>query len=120
MSRAHVEDPAVIPVDPHDCLCGCPDEGAALGLLGLMSGLSEEHWCASWHMGLEYALWRAVAEPDARGLVTQRQAALLRLLSEEAGGWWIWHDALGTGESGPRFLPTDEWLARFRAYEATP
>lgn len=26
--------------------CDGPDEGAALGLLGLMTGISEEYWCA--------------------------------------------------------------------------
>ena len=32
----------------HDLLCDCPEDGAKLGLLALMAGISEECWCAGW------------------------------------------------------------------------
>ena len=86
-----------------------PEEGAQWGLLCLMTGISEGYWCASWLTGLELALWDAAyggERTDGMSMVTDRQAALLRLLSEEAGGWWVWD-----GEIGPRFLSLEEWRA---------
>ena len=76
-----------------------------MGLIALMTGLSEENWCAGWLSNMEYELWQV--KPGARfgmGEITERQATLLRLLSEEAGGWWVW---LG---DGPKFLTTTKWL----------
>lgn len=83
------------------------EEGAQYGLLCLMTGISEEFWAASWMDGLEWALWRMV-EGGSRGYglgkVTERQVQLLKLLSDECGGWWIWE-----GGQGPRFLRLDAW-----------
>lgn len=86
--------------------CGDATEGAALGLLALMTGISEEFWCAGWMMGLEYSLWRVEAGTRyGQGGISERQATLLRLLSEECDGWWMWveHD-------GPCFIRTEQWL----------
>ena len=91
--------------------------GAALGLLGLMTGLSEENWCAGWMSGLEYSLWR-IREceehpvPDSvagmgMGRVTDRQRDLLRLLSDECGGWWVSAEE----DYSIRFVPLDDWRA---------
>jgi hypothetical protein len=89
-------------------MCECADEGAALGLFALMSGLSEEIWCAGWLHGIEYDLWLVAigkgTDPNDRiRAVTDRQRRLLRLLYDEAGGWWIWKD-------GPQFVPAEKWL----------
>jgi hypothetical protein len=84
--------------------CDAADEGAALGLLGLMTGISEEYWCASWMDGLEFALWNAQdGALYGMGSLTPRQCMLLRLLSEECGGWWCWRD-------GPKFVSAADWL----------
>lgn len=85
-------------------------EGAAWGLLALMSGISEEYWCAGWMSGNELSLWRARQKGPMRygqGYITQRQCDLLRLLSEEAGGWWAWSD-----DTGSAFVPLEEWASR--------
>lgn len=107
----------VIPVDPDNLLCGDPEEGAATGLLALMSGLSEEHWAAGWILGNEHCLWQMVKGGDNRGMgmgsVTERQVMLLRLLHEECDGWWIWDD-----DQGPVFRSTEQWLATLA--KATP
>ena len=95
----------ILPVSPHDVLCDLPEEGAALGLLGLITGISEWGWCAGWMMGIEYDLW--LAEPGKKigqEFLTERQSTLLRLLSEEAGGWWRW-----TSEDGPKFVRLSDW-----------
>lgn len=83
------------------------EEGAQLGLLALMTGISEEYYCAGWMIGLEYACYAASKEGSidyGMGVITERQAILLRLLSEEAGGWWIWPDDVN---GGPIF--TKDW-----------
>lgn len=90
--------------DPNEIACGLPEEGAALGLLGLIKGISEDCWCAGWMSGIEYDLWGAAAgKPYGQGIITERQATLLRLLSEECDGWWCWQD------DGPKFIRRDEW-----------
>jgi hypothetical protein len=96
---------------PDGLFCEDAEEGARLGLLGPMTGISEERWCAGWLSNLEFILWRARnGEPSGFevGSATPRQAELLRLLSEEAGGWWVYEEA------GPVFLPMDEWLRRLQ------
>jgi hypothetical protein len=98
-------------MDPDKVKCDDAAEGARLGLLGIMTGISEDHWSAGWRADLEVELWRAckIGGPFeyGHGTVTQRQCALLWLLSEEAEGWWAYDR-----ERGPIFLPMDEWLDR--------
>ena len=84
--------------------CDTAGEGAAVGLLALMTGISEEYWCAGWMDGLEFALWCAPAGKQyGRGEITERQASLLRLLSAECDGWWCWKGV------SPAFVSTKEW-----------
>lgn len=108
----------MIPVDPNYVMCDATEEGAAMGLLGVMSGLSEEMWCAGWLSGLEHSMW-AIRQGGSRkfgmGEVSQRQADLLRLLSEECSGWWVWDDA-----KGPVFVRMSEWEKRLAALPAQP
>jgi hypothetical protein len=97
-------------VNPNEVRCEDAADGAQLGLLALMTGISEEYYCAGWMMGLEFDLWRARETGPldyGRGMVTTRQCDLLRLLSEEAGGWWVFDM-----ERGSVFLPLAEWLER--------
>lgn len=91
--------------DPNDIQCGDAEEGAALGLLGMILGISEEFWCAGWMSGIEYDLWCVEAGKNyGQGVITERQAMLLRLLSEECSGWWYWHN-----NDGPKFIRLDKW-----------
>lgn len=107
----------MIPVDPNECFCGGPDEGSALGLLGLMTGISEDLYCAGWMSGLEFSMWRAANSPTdfqfGMGAVLERQRRLLRDLADEARGWWVWEDS-----TGPRFIALDVWIARVAALDA--
>ena len=98
---------ALIENDPNDIQCDLAEEGAALGLLGLMKGISEEFWCAGWMSDLEFSLWQAKpGKHYGQGIITERQAELLRLLSEECGGWWFY------GDAGPKFIRTEDWLKK--------
>lgn len=97
--------------DPSSYFTDTPDEAAAMGLLALMTGLSEELWCAGWISGLEHSLWHARergSAPFGMGEITQRQCDLLRLLSDEADGWWVWDD-------GAHFVFLDDWRSHLRA-----
>lgn len=103
----------MIPCSPHNAFCDAADEGAALGLLGLMTGLSEEHWCAGWITGLEFALWEVPAGARfGMGLVTERQSLLLKLLSEECDGWWHWQD------DEAQFIRRADWIERIAEEKA--
>lgn len=92
------------------------EEGAQYGLLCLMTGISEEFWAAGWMSGLEFSLWRAANGGErgyGMGKISDRQATLLKLLSDEAEGWWIYEDSIG-----PRFLSMKAWLAKLDALKA--
>lgn len=97
-----------IPVsrDNEGMFCDLAEEGAQTGLLALMTGISEETWAAGWMHGIEYSLWRAAEHGHEGTEATERQARLLKLLSEEANGWWYYHDM-----AGARFVRLDEWRA---------
>ena len=108
----------MIPVNPGDCFCESAEEGAAFGLLGLMTGLSEDLWCAGWLDDLEdlwcagwlddleYILWDGSPDrPLGLGVLTGRQRKLRRILSEECDGWWIWKDG------NPKFVSLEWWRA---------
>lgn len=72
-----------------------------------MSELSEEAYCAGWHIGLEYALWDLVnGKADSFGMLalTEREATRLRELSDACGGWIMWDD-----ERCETFVPLEEW-----------
>lgn len=101
-------------VEPWGALADCDPASAPadLALQGFMSALSEEHYCAGWLTGLEYALWDLAREGGGgfgMGDVTAAEAALLLALAEEAGAWWRWE---GEGaDSGPRRVALAEWKA---------
>jgi hypothetical protein len=100
----------MISFHPDKIFCDDAQEAAALGLFALMTGISEEFWCAGWMHGTEDALWRV--QPGTgwgRGIITERQAQLLRLLSEECDGWWRWDD-----KNGAVFVRLAEWEASRR------
>lgn len=63
-------------------------------LWGKMSDISESCWCIGWMSGNEYWLWRAceldTPQPYGMGVVEAQDIAELRLLREQANGWWIW------------------------------
>lgn len=101
----------MIPVNPDDCFCDLAEEGAALGLLGLMTGLSEELWCAAWMSDTEYRLWNVTPGTGwGMGEITDRQATLLRLLSEECDGWWFYEAG-----KGPKFIRREQWIERMNS-----
>jgi hypothetical protein len=96
------------------------DPLAAAQLYSLMSDISEEHWCAGWMSGNEESLWAAMNDGSrdyGMGEIADVDIAALKRLHEQCGGWWYWHDdqnepGLHHSHWGPRFLTTDEWIAR--------
>ena len=96
-------------------MSGAHSDAARL-LLQVMRDVSEDYYCAGWIGGLEDELWRMVQGGDRRfglGTVTEAEVADLRDLSTRAGGWWVWEWTDGDPQnSGPRFVPMDEWVQR--------
>lgn len=91
--------------------CDDASEGAAYGLLALMTGISEECWCAGWMDGLEYRLWDIAISATTptrygQGEISPRVTFLLKNLALEAGGWWIYDDT-----DGVKFLRTEDWIS---------
>ncbi len=76
----------------------------------VMSGISEECWCAGWLRNLEYMLWDAVMG-KREGICSVEEIEQLKYLSEKCGGWIIWDEQA----KDERFVPMQEWL---RLYEA--
>jgi hypothetical protein len=80
------------------------DPGAAWVLQGCMSELSEDEWCASWLIGLEYILWARVCNGDHPELLK---------LAEQAGGWWKSNEMA----MDCVFVKMDAWLRDYEIYE---
>ncbi len=76
-----------------------------------MSDVSEDHWCAGWFIGCEYALWAdltgapTVAGKKAWG-ISDSDREELQLLHQLAGGWIAWPE----DSREQVFLTTQEWL----------
>ena len=91
-------------------------------LADYMSVLSEECWCAGWLTGLEYALWSIVQSGTTYGQswgqseVSAVEMAELKRLSELVGGWIFWNPGAPTVDDCPTFIPMDEWLKKYEAY----
>jgi hypothetical protein len=69
-----------------------------------MSDYSEERWCAGWLTGLEFILWKTLADfPDDPNLAPIKQ------LSDRCGGWIVWNDETDRND----FLPMGQWLEIF-------
>lgn len=88
------------------------DPDAAERLCEFMSELSEFCWCSGWVDYCESQLWAFVTDgPGEWGLqsVGQRDVDELRRLSDKAGGWWTWDNAM----DGNVFITRAEWLTRY-------
>lgn len=82
-----------------------PNPDAAIQLLGLMEAISEEHHCAGWLTGNEYALLeimqQALNEKVIRssgygmGYIPASQINLMINLHQKCKGWWYWNEDKG-------------------------
>jgi hypothetical protein len=78
----------------------------------LMSDLSEEAYCASWHYDTEFRLWELITGARDAWMCLDNTDPRLRELTRlhnETGGWWWRNDALDGGWGKLEFLPTDQW-----------
>lgn len=102
-----------------------PASSAAQRLAQAISDLSEDCWCAGWLDDCEHVLWEMLGITEPRewgmGYVTPEDAAKLKALSDEAGGWVYWHVPLRDDgmppedrwlSTGPRFVAMADWLDR--------
>ncbi len=84
-------------------------------LASYMSELSDEAYCASWIMGLEFALWEAVLGKLTRYGnidIKAEQVSRLKQLSEACGGWIRWTERNSNPwriESGEEWVSLDDW-----------
>ncbi len=84
----------------------------------LMSELSEDAYCASWHPDTEYRLWEILkGERDAWMRLDAKDPRIvtLRRLRAATGGWWRWNPALDDGWGDPEFVPTETWQQIYAA-----
>src|SRR5262245_28342982 len=97
-----------IPVEAADL----PSEArtCAAILARVMGDLSQDYWCASWLVDLEYLLWAAMFGDTSP--FTTADIAELRYLSKKCGGWIVWNDEA----PWRRFVPLAEWEPMFAAW----
>ena len=76
-----------------------------------MEDYSENGFCASWLVDLEFALWEAADRdsPSGDGMFTVNTSRECRLLAELCGGWWAWDKAAYPGEN-PVFMHMERWM----------
>jgi hypothetical protein len=95
-----------------------PSPDARIALRELMSELSEEACCASWHYDTEYRLWELLQERRSSWMVLaadDSRVAELRRLHELTGGWWWWNPKCGDFLGEKEFLATAAWEAIYAA-----
>jgi hypothetical protein len=98
---------------PHWCSV---EQASAAGLLALMQGLSEAHYCAGWSSSTEFDLWNAEAgHRYGMGQLSEREALLLRELSLACDGWWMWNEQ---DPVGPVFLKRAEFQKLYDGWKA--
>lgn len=97
-------------LDPTD---GLPSRAAlARELLRYkMEEYSQDGFCASWLMELEFELWEAADSdaPSEREMFTVTTSRECRRLAELAGGWWAWDNEV-PGAENPVFVPLADWM----------
>jgi hypothetical protein len=76
-----------------------------------MEDYSENSFCASWLVDLEFELWEAADRdaPCGDEMFTVNTCRECRLLAELCGGWWAWDKAAPAGVN-PVFMPMERWL----------
>ena len=102
------------------------DDGSpASELAKRISELSEDTYCATWESDQEYDYWQLVLNPPTQplrrgmGEILPEDIAELKKLSDLAGGWVYWYTSTAAdkeewfAETGVRFIPMEEWLARY-------
>ncbi|MCC6314195.1 MAG: hypothetical protein IT337_09270 [Thermomicrobiales bacterium] len=81
-------------------------------LLALMSDISEDCYCASWLVGLEYSLWHVVEGADQFGMCffgpDDLRVSQLRSLRDLSGYWAVWSHEVGDAV----LISVDEWRSR--------
>ncbi len=80
-------------------------------LLYKMMEYSQDGFCATWLVDLEWELWTEADRPDS---LPKREYILsvsreCRILAEIAGGWWVYEDETRPGEDGPVFVTMARW-----------
>lgn len=94
-------------------LRGEPD-GERAGLCAILQraieSISEEWSCATWHMGIEYHLWRIITQGG--GGLSETEAAGLRAMSHLIGGWLWWPEAA----AAPQFIALDDWQREYERF----
>jgi hypothetical protein len=78
----------------------------------LMSELSEDAYCAGWHVDTEYSLWETLQGRRSAWMRldgSDPRLGELRRLHLETGGWWWMSPKLDGGWGDLEFLPTETW-----------
>jgi len=88
---------------------------AARLLYRVMSGISEDCWCAGWLVDCEYALWANLTGKDVAGVrawnIPEHDVEELRLAHNVANGWIVWSEE----KRDLIFLSTEERLQQLAA-----
>jgi hypothetical protein len=79
-----------------------------------MEDYSQNGFCASWLIDLEWDLWTASekSDPDPAERMTVEFSRECRVLGEIANGWWVWEDKTRPAEVGPVFITMERWLEK--------
>lgn len=91
-------------------------------LAELMSAISEDQYFAGWLNGLEYELWSLLCDnrtlrDSAFSNTHPHDIRRLRQLSAATGGWIVWS---GNGDPSQKYIPLDQWEARYARHIQQP
>ncbi len=87
-----------------------------------MMEYSDDFFCATWLLDLEFELWRA-ADIDHPSRTQEYVVSLgkeLRILAGIAGGWWVYEDETCPLDSGPVFICMERWKQILSSRSSSP
>ena len=107
-------------IDPADSLPSRPALAREL-LLYKMKEYSQDGFCATWLVDLEFELWEAAdktlpATGESYAMAVSKEC---RPLAQIAGGWWAWPLNLTPNDPAPVFVSLAEWHAILAERAAT-
>lgn len=110
-----MSQPVTLPLGDYDD-AGQYWDAATRYLAARMSELSEDAWCASWHVGLERIIWDVGQTSTSDGWLDEVACRSLVNLARELGCWWVWPD----GTSGPQRITLVDWVRTLAADALEP
>lgn len=78
-------------------------------LIGAIAQISEDYWCASWLINIEYHVYKALKD----NTLEPHKKALIAFVNKEINGWVIWSKE----KNRPEYIAQEDWDVLYNNWE---